>query len=214
MARVHYRLEEDLFITERPPTGSRRRREVASTPPKSPLSGNLFEVNTLTISHEPSAANEPLPLNKPLPQDILQSPVTARQNEALTTTLSTQPSMVHSMMPTLPDVALQQQLTQQQLLTQQQSLQLQQVNSELVTTKLQLEQARAVWDQTASQEREKLNSAVNIVKDQLKALQEELREEKSITSRLKVTAKNSEFLSFQLAPDCFNRLYDCSIRVY
>ena len=175
------RLEEDLFVIERPPTGSRRRREVA----KSPLSGNLFEVNTLTISHEPSAANEPLLLNNPPPQDVLQQPVTARQNDILP---GVQPSTVHSMMPTLPDMALQQQLTQQQLLTQQQALQLQQVNNELATTKLQLEQARASWDQSASQEREKLNSEVNVLKDQLKALQEELREEKSTTSRLKVVA--------------------------
>ena len=175
-----------MFVAERPPTGSRRRREVASTPPKSPLSGDLFEVNTLTISHEPSATNEPLPLNKLYPQDIMQPPVTPRQSESHTTTPYA--ATVHSTMPALPDVALQQHLAQQQLLTQQQSLQLQQVNSELATTKLQLEQARASWDQTASQEREKLNSEVNMVKDQLKTLQEELREEKSTTSRLKVVA--------------------------
>ena len=111
--------------------------------------------------------------------------MTARQNDILP---GVQPSTVHSMMPTLPDMALQQQLTQQQLLTQQQALQLQQVNNELATTKLQLEQARATWDQSASQEREKLNSEGNVLKDQLKALQEELREEKSTTSRLKVVA--------------------------
>jgi len=175
-----------LFVIERPPTGSRRKREVSSMPPKSPLSGNLFEVDTLTIAHEPSAANEPLPLNKSSPHDIIQPPVTARQNEALTTRPG---STVHSMMPTLPDVTLQQQLSQQQSLMQQQALQLQQVNSELAATKLQLEQARSAWNQSTSQEREKLDSEVNIVKDQLKTLQEELREEKSTTSRLKVVAK-------------------------
>ena len=85
-----------------------------------------------------------------------------------------------------PDITLQQQLTQQQLLIQQQSLQLQQLNSEIATSKMQLEQARSEGEKNNAQAKEKLIKELDLVKNQLKELQDELKGEKMASSKLKV----------------------------
>lgn len=184
-------MKDDTLLVERPPTGSRRKRDV--TLPSDQQSLSLFqssESTTLLPSQEShSASSKPHPSATPTThQDALQPEVLVNNNGILSTV--TVPSViptnigVHSTLS--PDATLQQQLTQQQLLIQQQSLQLQQLSGELATSKMQLEQARSEGNKNTTQAKEKLIQELDLVKNQLKELQEELQEEKIVSSKLKV----------------------------
>jgi len=181
-------MKDDALLVERPPIGSRRRRDVTLPPDQQSLS--LFQSSGSTTllpsqeSHSTSSKPHP-PATPTVHQDALQP-------EALVGTLST--VTVPNIMPTniavhssvSPDITLQQQLTQQQLLIQQQSLQLQQLNSEIATSKMQLEQARSEGEKNNAQVKEKLIKELDLVKNQLKELQDELKGEKMASSKLKV----------------------------
>ena len=177
---------------ERPPTGSRRRRDV--TLPLDQQSLGLFESSkstTLLPSQEHSAPSKPHPSATPTAhQDALQPELLVKNNETLSTISTTVPSMkatntaMHSAVS--HDPSLQQQSTQQQLLIQQQSLQLQQLSSELATSKMQLEQVRSKGDRNTTQVKEKLLQELDLVKNQLKEVQEKLQEENTTSSKLKV----------------------------
>lgn len=183
-------MNNDIMLVERPPTGNRRRRDV--TLPLEQQSLSLFESSestTLLPLREQSTPSKPHPSVTPTThQDALQPAI--KNNETLPTVSST------SIMPTniavhpavSHDVALQQQLSQQQLLIQQQSLQLQQLSSELATSKMLLEQARSRGDTNTTEVKEKLLQELDLVKNQLRELQEELQEEKTTSSKLKVHA--------------------------
>ena len=172
-------MNDDDLLVERPPTGSRRRRDV--TLPLDQQSLSLFESSESTVllpSRERSTPNKAHPLATPtIHQDALQPIV--KHNETLSTVSTNVPTniAVYSAIP--PDTALQQQLTQQQLLMQQQSLQLQQLSSELATSKMQLVQARSEGENSTKEK-------INLLNNQLKCLQEQLQEEKSMSSKLKV----------------------------
>ena len=169
---------------ERPPTGSRRRRDVAL--PLDQQSLGLFESTestTLLPSQEHSAPSKPHPSATPtVHQDALKSEVLVKNNETLSTTSASM--TVHSAVS--HDTVLQQQLAQQQLLIQQQSLQLQQLSSELATSKMQLEQARSEGERSSTQVKDKLLQELDLLKNQLKEVQEKLEVEKTASSKLKV----------------------------
>ena len=171
---------------ERPPTGSRRRRDVAL--PLDQQSLGLFESTestTLLPSQEHSAPSKPHPSATPtVHQDALQPEVLVKKNETLSTTNASTITAMHSAVS--HDAALQQQVAQQQLLIQQQSFQLQQLSSELATSKIQLEQARSEGERNSTQVKEKLLQELDLVKNQLKEVQEKLEVEKTASSKLKV----------------------------
>ena len=181
----------DDTLLERPATGSRRQRGI--TLPLDQQSVSLFDSSdstTLLPSRDRSAPNKPHPSATPTThQDALQPEVLVRKNETLSTAGTSVPNViptnvaVHSTVS--PDATLQQQLTQQQLLMQQQSLQLQQLSSELATSKMQLEQVKSAGESNSTQVKEKLQQELDLVRKQLKELQEELHEEKMVSSKLK-----------------------------
>ena len=183
----------DTLLVERPPTGNRRRRDVAL--PLDQQSLGLFESTkstTLLPSQECSTSSKPHPSATPTAhQDALQPEVLVKNDETLSTISTTAPNMIATNTAMYSaavshDTALQQQLTQQQLLMQQQSLQLQQLSSELATSKMQLEQARSEGERNSTQVKEKLLQELDLVKNQLKEVQEKLQEEKTASSNLKV----------------------------
>lgn len=173
-------MNNDALLVERPPTGSRRRRDV--TLPLDQQSVSLFESSESTVllpSRERSTPTKPHPSSAmpTMHKDTLQPAV--KHNETLSTVSASLPTSAGVRSAISPDTALQQQLSQQQLLIQQQSLQLQQLSNKLATSKMQLEQARYEGEKST---KEKLD----LVKNQVKGLQEELQEEKSTSSKLKV----------------------------
>ena len=184
-------INDDDMLVERPPTGSRRRRV---TLPIDQQSLNMFESSesaTLLPSQERSTPSKPHPSATPtMHQDALKN------NEKLSTvSANVIPTSTATHSTILPaDTALQQQLTQQQLLMQQQSLQLQQLNSELATSKMQLEQARSEGENNATKLKEKLLQELDPMKNQLKELLEELQEEKTTSSKLKVCPLLHDYL--------------------
>ena len=183
----------DTLLVERPPTGSRRRRDI--TLPLDQQSANLFESSkstTLLPKHESFAEKQPHSSATPTThQDSLQSEVLVKNNETIVSAAATTaPDMMSTSIavhPTVsPDVTMQQMRGGALLLMQQQSLQLQQLNSELTTSRMQLEQAKSDGERNTAQAKEKLLQELDLVKNQLKEVQEELHEEKMAFSKLKV----------------------------
>ena len=165
-------MNNDALLVERPPTGSRRRRDV--TLPLDQQSVSLFESSDSTVllpSRERSTPSKPhSPAMPTTHKDALQP--TIKHNETLSVVSATLPTSTAVYSAISPDTALQQQLSQQQLLMQQQSLQLQQLSNELATSKMQLEQARYEGEKSTKEK-------VDLVKNQL-------QEEKLTSSKLKV----------------------------